>query len=88
MSTSYQVETIDVAKVVGDSRAEDPACSSSVDGPIFDIFRVAPHQIAEGTFMRHLNSSVDGSDLIDSLDLGAETTMNAENLTINDGTNG
>ena len=38
--------------------------------------------------MRHLNSSVNGSNLIDSLDLRAETTMNAENLAINNSTNG
>ena len=34
--------------------------------------------------MRHLYSSVDGSDLIDSLDLGAQTAVNAENFTVDD----
>lgn len=88
MRTGYEIKSVDVAEVVGDARAENPACSSSVNGPVFDIFRIAPHQIAERTFMRHLNSSVNGSNLINSLDLGAETTMNAENLAINNSTNG
>lgn len=34
--------------------------------------------------MGHLYSSVDGSDLIDSLDLGAQTAVNAENFTVDD----
>ena len=34
--------------------------------------------------MGHLYSPVDGSDLIDSLDLGAQTAVNAENFTVDD----
>ena len=37
--------------------------------------------------MRHLYSSVNGSDLIDSLDLRAQTSVNAENFTIDDSSN-
>lgn len=37
--------------------------------------------------MRNLNSAVDSSNLVDSLDLGAQTTVDAEHLAVNDSTN-
>ena len=38
--------------------------------------------------MRNLNSSVNGSNLINGLDLGAETTMNTKDFAIDDGSDG
>jgi hypothetical protein len=38
--------------------------------------------------MGHLNSSVDCSNLIDSLDLGTKTTVDAEDFAIDDSSNG
>ena len=38
--------------------------------------------------MRHLNSSVNSSNLINSLDLRAESSMHTENFAINDSSNG
>lgn len=38
--------------------------------------------------MRHFNSSVNSSNLVDSLDLGAETSVHTEDFSINDGSNG
>ena len=37
--------------------------------------------------MRHFDSSVNGPNLINGLDLGAETSVHAEDLAINDGSN-
>ena len=38
--------------------------------------------------MRHLDPSIDGSDLVDGFDFGTEATMDAKDLAINDGSNG
>ena len=38
--------------------------------------------------MRNFDSSIDGSDLIDGFDFGAESTMNAKDFSIDDGSDG
>jgi hypothetical protein len=38
--------------------------------------------------MRDLDSAVDGPDLVDGLDLGAEASMHTENLAVDDCANG
>lgn len=80
MGPSDQLQPIDMAKVIGDLRSEDPASSSCVDGPIFDILGVRPHQIAEWPLVRDLDLAVDGPNLIDGLDLRRQPAMNAEDL--------
>lgn len=78
MGPCYQLKSVYVAEVVGYFRAEYPSCSSGIDGPIFNILWVRPHQITERSLVRDLYSSVDGSDLVDGFDLGTESAMNAE----------
>ena len=82
MGSCYQLQSVDVTKIIGDFRAEDPACSSSVDCPVFDVLRVRPHQIAEGAFMGNLNLAVDGSNLVDGLDFRAESSVHAKDLAL------
>lgn len=88
MSTGDQLQSIDVAEVTSDLGSEDPPSSSCIDGPIFDILWVGPHQIAERPLMRDFNLSINRPDLIDGLDLRTESTMHAEDLAINDCSNG
>lgn len=80
MSTGNQVQSVDVAEVIGDLRSEDPASSSGIDGPIFDVLRVRPHEIAERSLMRNLNLPINGSNLINGLYFRAESTMNTKHL--------
>lgn len=80
MGTCYQLQSIYMTKIVSDLRTKHPSSSSGVNCPIFNIFRVGPHQITEGTFVRNLNSPVNSSNLVDSFDLRAKSTMHAEDL--------
>ena len=75
-----EFESVDMAEVIGNFGSEYPAGSSGVDCPVFDIFWIRPHQVAEGSFMRNLDLPIDGPHLIDGLDFGAESTMDAEDL--------
>ena len=75
-------------EVVGHLGAENPACTSGVDGPVLDILGVGPHQIGEGSFVGNLDFPIDGSDLIDGLDFGAEPSVDAESLSVDDGSEG
>lgn len=88
MSAGDQLQSIYVAEVASDLGSEDPPSSSCIDGPIFDVLWVGPHQIAERSLMRDFNLAIDCPDLIDGLDFGAESTMHAEDLAINDCSNG
>lgn len=83
-----QVQPVDVAEVVGDLRPEHPAGSPGVDGPVLDVFGIRPHQVAEGALVRDLNLPIDGTDLVDGLDLGAEAAVDAEDLVVDDGSQG
>lgn len=80
MSTGNQFKSIDMAEVIGDFRSKDPSSSSSIDGPIFNVLRVGPHEIAERSLMRNLNFSINGSNLINGLYFRAESTMNTKHL--------
>lgn len=80
MGAGDKFQAVDVAKIVGDFGSEDPSGSAGVDGPIFDIFWVGPHEIAEGSLMWNFYFAVDGSDLIDGFDFRAESSVNAEDL--------
>lgn len=70
MGTGNQLQTVDVAEIVGDLRPKHPSSTTSVDGPVLDILRVRPHQVAERTLMGDLDLTVDGPHLVDSLDFG------------------
>jgi hypothetical protein len=70
MSSSYQLQSVYVAEVVGHLRPEDPAGTAGVDGPIFDVLRVRPHEVAERTFVGDLDPAVNRADLVDRLDFG------------------
>ena len=80
MRPGDQLQPIVVTEVIGNFWAEHPSCSSGVDGPILDILGIGPHQIAEWSLMGNLDSSVDGSDLIDCFYFWGETSVNTENF--------
>jgi hypothetical protein len=75
-----ELQPVDVAEVVGDLRAENPAGSSGIDCPIFDVLGVRPHEIAEGPFVGDLDLAVDGPGLVDGLDFWGESAVDAEDL--------
>lgn len=84
MGPCNQVQAIDMAEITGHFGAEYPSCSSGVDCPVLDVFGVGPHEITERTLVRDLNSPVDGSDLVDGLDLWGEAAVDAQDLAVND----
>lgn len=86
MCTSNQLQVIDMTEICCDLGTKDPSCTTSVDSPILNILRVTPHQVAEWTFVGNLNAPIDGSNLIDSLDLWAESAMDTHDLSVDDST--
>lgn len=69
-----------MTEIVSDLRSKNPSSTTSIDCPIFDIFGVRPHQVTERTLMRNFNLAVNSSDLINSLDLGTESSVHTKDL--------
>ena len=85
MSTSDELEAVDVIKLGCNLVAEEPASTAWRNSPSLDIFRITPDQVAESAFMRNLLGTSDDTNLINSTNLRAQTTMNAKNFAINNG---
>jgi hypothetical protein len=85
MSTSNELQTINVIKLRGNLVTEKPASTTGRNGPGLDILRITPDKVTESTLMRDLLSTSNHADLINGADLRAEATVNTQNLTINDG---
>jgi hypothetical protein len=68
MCSGNQIYVINVIVFACHFRSEQPSCSSWGHSPCFNIFWIGPHQIAEWTLMRNLHSSVNKSNLVNSLD--------------------
>lgn len=87
MSTSHKVKLIDVIELSCHFSSEEPAGSTWGHCPCVNIFGVGPHQIGEGALMWHFHSAVNQSDLVQSLHLRGEATMDAEDFALDDGSN-
>jgi hypothetical protein len=73
-----------MVKLGCDLVTEKPTSTTRGNGPCLNILRVAPNQITESAFMGNLLSTSYDPDLVDSSNFGAQATMNAEDLTIDD----
>jgi hypothetical protein len=85
VGTSNEFEAVDVVELSRNLVTEKPASTTWGNSPSLDILRITPDQVAESTLMRNLLGTSNNTDLIYSTDLRAQTTMNAENFTINNG---
>lgn len=87
VSTSHQIDVINVVKLAGHLGSEQPTGTTRRQSPGFDVLGIRPHQVAEGTLVRNLHSSFNQADLIKRLDIGRETTVDTEDFTFDNGTN-
>ena len=85
MSSGHKFELVDVVEFGCNLRAEEPSGTTWGDSPGVNVLGVRPHEVGEGTFVGNLHSAVDEADLIKSLDLWGETTVDAEDFTFDDG---
>ena len=82
MSPTDQVKTINLIEVLGNLRAKQPSRASSTHRPSLDMIGVRPHQVREGSSVWDLHDSLDGTDLVDGLDIRREATMDTEDLAL------
>ena len=85
MSTCDSHQVIGVIELFGDVLAERVASTSWRDTPTTSVIRVRPEEITDGTLVRSLLNAIELADLIKCIDRGGETTVEAENLILDDG---
>lgn len=86
MGSTDEIESIDMVEVGDDLVTEEPAGSSHIGRPSSDVIRIRPHKISIWSFHGDFLSSVDGSYLVDGDYLFGETSVDAENSVIDEGT--
>lgn len=83
MGTRNELQAIDMIEFACDFVSEKPAGTARRNGPGVYIFRITPYQITESTFVGDLLGSGYYADLINRSDLGTQSTVNAEDLAVN-----
>lgn len=69
-------------------RMDRLTCSARADCPRFHVIGIGPHQIAECTLVRNLLCTSNHADLVQSPDLRAQSTVDTQDLAVNDGAQG
>ena len=82
MCARHQCEAIVVVECLGDILTESISCATRADAPSAAIVGVRPQQIAHGTFVGYFLYSVEAADVVEGVDAGGETAVEAENLVI------
>jgi len=88
MGTGDSGEVICVVELLRNILAETVACTSGRDTPATSIIGVRPEQVAHGTFLGHLLNSIKLSNLIEGVNTWGQTTVQAENLILNNSSEG
>lgn len=84
MSTRNHIDVVRVVEFVHDIPTEEISSATRADRPATNFVRVTPHQITHRPVVGNLLLAVESADLIKGVDRGRETTVDAENLVIND----
>jgi len=88
MGTGNAHEVVSMIELFGDVLAERVTSTSGGYTPTASVVRVRPEEIADRAFMRYFLNSVELFDLVESIDTGGETAMEAEDGVVNDSSQG
>lgn len=88
MSSDYQRQVVEQVEVVHYFVTEDPSGSSRVATPGLDILRVRPHEVSQGAFVGDFLFSIKQSHLVDGGEVGGESSVDAEHVAVDDGSEG
>lgn len=84
MCSRDQLQAVDVVELRRDLVTEQPPSTSRTDRPRLNLLGVRPYEIAEGSLVGDLLCPCHHTDLVDRPDLRAQSSVNAEELAVND----
>ncbi|KAB8364839.1 hypothetical protein FH972_024702 [Carpinus fangiana] len=81
-------EAVVVVEGLGNVLAKGVAGTSGRDAPAAAVVGVAPQQVTHGAFVGHFLYAVEGADVVEGVNAGAEAAVEAEDLVFNEGGEG
>jgi hypothetical protein len=84
MSTGNQLDVIDFVEFGYNITAEQVAGAAGRETPALNVLRVTPHEVTHGALVRNFLLAVDHANLVQGVDCGGQTTMDAEDLVVDD----
>lgn len=88
MSTCNKCKTIVVVESLRNVGTECVACASWTDSPATSIIRITPEEITHGSFMRDFLNSIEGADIVESIDTWGQASVETEYLIVDKGSKG
>lgn len=88
MGSCNQGQAVVVVEGLADILTKSITSSTGRDSPSAAVIRVGPQKVTHGTFMRYLLNTVKSSDVIESVDAGRKTTVETEDLVVDQGSQG
>lgn len=82
MRACYSIQPVCMVELFRDILSEGVACSSWWNTPAQSLVWIWPYQVAKWTFLRHLFETILLSYLIDIVNTGGKTSVQAEHLAI------
>lgn len=79
-----QLQLVPLHEVLRDERAEQPSSAARALSPRVHVLRVAPDEVAERSFVRNLNATVDRTDLVQSFYFRAQAAMHRQDGLVDD----
>ena len=83
VSSGHQSEAVGVVECLRDVLSEGVSRPPGRDSPSTSVIRVRPQEVTHGSLVRNLLEPVQSSDVIQGVDTGGKTAMQAEYLAVN-----
>jgi len=83
MSAGHKSQAIAVVERLRDILTERVTGTSGRDTPATTVIGVGPKEIAHGSLVRNFLEAIEGPDVVEGVDGGAETPVEAEDLPVN-----
>jgi len=84
MGAADEFQSVDLVELGGDLGSEQPTCTPWRCRPGVDLFRIRPHEVAEGPFVGDLAQPFDGAHLVQGAQVRREATMHTQDPSIDD----
>jgi len=85
MSSAYQINFVLVIEFLDNVSPEEETSASWADSETWSFVWITPHEIAHCSIVGNFLLSIDGSNLIERGNGRTETSVNAEDFVVNDG---
>lgn len=88
MGTRDHLQVVGMVELLSDVLTESVTSASGIHAPSSSVIRIRPKQIAHRSFVRHLLESFERADVVEGLNAGRQSSVEAEKLIFHNGSEG